>query len=178
MSTSRSGWCLAITLVTLLAACGPDPGNTAEELGTALDEAYPQGWRFAVLDRDSRTGMPPGASPAWIGGDFNGDSRSDYAAQVVVWKLGHTASVDSAQLVVALLRRRRNGFNRQVLSVGGGPSTGIYLVKIPRGETVRDYEGRSSIELRSDAVHQIFVGQASVAHVYDDGRWREIFTGD
>lgn len=175
---SRAALLVILALFAPLAACGaPDPGNSRAELRAALDAAYPDGWRFASLDPSARSELEPGESPEWIGGDFDGDGRSDYAAQLVVWKLGHTSTVDSAQLVVALLRRR-DGFQRDVVSVGGGPSFGVYLAKIPRGERIADFEGRSAATLESDAVHQIFAGQASVAHVYESGHWREIVTGD
>jgi len=159
-------------------ACrGEDPGSSRTELQTVLDRFYPDGWRFATLDTYPRSELQPGQSPEWIGGDFDGDGYSDYAAQLVIHKLGHTASVDSAQLIVVLLRKR-DGFQRHVVSVGGGPNTGVYLAKMPRGEMVKDYEGNVADTLESDAVHQIFAGQAAVAHVYDDGHWREILTGD
>ena len=175
---SRRSRRVAVASLALLAACGgPDPGNSRTELRAALDTAYPEGWRFASLDPDARAELKPGESPEWIGGDFDGDGRSDYAAQLVIWKLGHTTTVDSAQLIVALLRRR-DGFHRDVVSVGGGPSFDVYLARIPRGERVADFEGRSAVTLESDAVHQIFAGKASVAHVYADGHWREILTGD
>ena len=89
-----------------------------------------------------------------VGGDFDGDGRSDYAAQLVIWKLGHTTTLDSAQLIVALLRRR-DGFHREVVSVGGGPSFGVYLGRIPRGERVADFEGRSAVTLDHDAVSDL-----------------------
>jgi hypothetical protein len=169
---------LGVVSLPLLSACsGPDPGNSRAELRAALDAAYPEGWRFASLDPDARAALEPGESAEWIGGDFDGDGRSDYAAQLVIWKLGHTTTMDSAQLIVALLRRR-DGFHRDVVSVGGGPSFEVYLARIPRGARVADFEGGSAVTLESDAVHQIFAGKASVAHVYEDGHWREILTGD
>ena len=137
----------------------------------------PRSWRFASLDPYARSELKAGDSPEWIGGDFDGDGRSDYAAQVVIWKLGHTSTMDSAQMVVALMRRR-DGFRREVVSVGGGPSFGVYLAKVPRGERLESFDGSSSVTLEHDAVQQIFAGQASVAHVYEDGHWREIITGD
>jgi hypothetical protein len=169
--------CAALALVGALLACGADPGNSVAELRTALDAAYPEGWRFATLDDYWRSEPKAGERADWIGGDFDGDGRSDYAAQLVVHRLGHPGGTDSAQLVVALLRRR-NRFERHVISVGGGPNTGVYLGRLARGETVHDYEGHSGETLTRDAVHQIFAGQASVAYVYDDGRWREIITAD
>jgi hypothetical protein len=164
-------------LVALLHGCVADPGNSLVELRTALDAAYPEGWRFATLDSYARSELREGERADWIGGDFDGDGRSDYAAQIVVRRMGHLGGSDSAQLVAVLLRRR-NRFERHVVGVGGGPSTAVYLGRIPRGETVRDAEGRSETTLKGDAVHQIFAGQASVAHVYEDGHWREILTGD
>ena len=161
----------------MLSACAPDPGNSRTELQSALDAAYPEGWRFAALDGYARSELKPGERADWIGGDFDGDGRSDYAAQIVVRRMGHPGGVDSAQLIVALLRRR-NRFERHVVNVGGGPNAEVYLAKLSRGDTVADYEGRDPVALKSDAVHQIFAGQASVAHVYDDGRWREVLTGD
>jgi hypothetical protein len=169
--------CSALALIWLVLACGSDPGHSVGELRTALDVAYPEGWRFATLDDYARSELKPGERADWIGGDFDGDGRSDYAAQILVRRIGHVGGADSAQQIVVLLRRR-NRFDRHVLGAGGGPNREIYLGLIPRGETVRDYEGRSAVQLQRDAVHQIFAGQASVAHVYDEGRWREILTGD
>jgi hypothetical protein len=54
----------------------------------------------------------------------------------------------------------------------------VYLARIPRGERIESSDGSSAVTLEHDAVHQIFAGQASVAHVYEDGHWREIITGD
>ena len=167
----------ALALFGALLACAEDPGNSEAELRAALDAAYPEGWRFAAIDEYWRPELQAGQREDWIGGDFDGDGRSDYAAQVILHRLGHPGGKDSAQQIVVLLRRR-NRFERHVLGVGGGPNTGIYLGRVPRGETVHDFEGRSEITLESDAVQQIFAGQASVAYVYDDGRWREIITGD
>ena len=158
-------------------ACASDPGNSEAELRSALDAAYPEGWRFATIDEYWRPELQTGQREDWIGGDFDGDGRSDYAAQLVVHRMGHPGGTDSAQLIVALLRRR-NEFERHVINVGGGPNGAVYLARIPRGERVHDYEGRNGETLERDAVHQIFAGQASVAYVYDDGRWREILTGD
>ena len=166
-----------LALVGGVFACASDPGTSRTEIQSALDLAYPEGWRFATLDDDARSELKPDQRADWIGGDFDGDGRSDYAAQIVVHRMGHPGGVDSAQLIVVLLRRR-NRFDKHVLGAGGGPNRGIYLGRIPRGDTVRDSEGRSEVALESDAVHQIFAGRASVAHVYDDGHWREILTGD
>lgn len=177
MSTSR-GRRLALASLALIVACAaPDPGTSRVELSAALDAAYPEGWRFASLDADARSELKAGESPEWIGGDFDGDGRSDYAAQLVIWKLGHTTTMDSAQLVVVLIRQR-DGFRREVVSVGGGPSSGVYLSKMPRGTRVESFDLSSGVTLERDAVQQIFAGQASVAHVYEDGHWREIITGD
>ena len=167
----------ALVLLGALLACAEDPGNSVAELRAALDAAYPEGWRFAALDDYWRSELKAGDRADWIGGDFDGDGRSDYAAQLVVHRLGHPGGTDSAQLIVALLRRR-NRFERHVVNVGGGPNSGVYLGRIARGETVHDLAGRGGETLDRDAVHQIFAGQASVAYLYDDGRWREILTGD
>ena len=159
-SLRASGLLVASSLALSLACDGPDPGNSRAELRAALDTAYPEGWRFASLDSDARSELKAGESSEWIGGDFDGDGRSDYAAQLVIWKLGHTTTMDSAQLVVVLIRRR-DGFHREVVSVGGAPTFDAYLARIPRGERV-----------------EAFAGKAAVAHVYEDGHWREILTGD
>ena len=176
-SLARHARALASALVAALVGCVSDPGNSPGEVRTALDAAYPEGWRFARLDDYWRAELKAGERADWIGGDFDGDGRSDYAAQVILHRLGHPGGKDSAQQIVVLLRRR-NRFERHVLGVGGGPNTGIYLGRVPRGETVHDVEGRSELTLESDAVQQIFAGQASVAYVYDEGRWREFITGD
>jgi hypothetical protein len=166
----------ALGLIPLLLACVADPGNSLGELRTALDAAYPEGWRFATLDEYARSELKAGERADWIGGDFDGDGRSDYAAQVVIRRMGHPGGSDSAQQIVVLLRRR-NRFERHVVGVGGGPSSATYLGLIPRGEMLRDHDGRPET-MERDAVHQVFAGQAAVAHVYDDGHWREILTGD
>lgn len=166
-----------LVLVALMPACAEDPGTSLAELRTALDVAYPEGWRFATLDDYWRRELRAGERADWIGGDFDGDGRSDYAAQVLIHRMGYPGGSDTAQLLVVLLRRR-NRFERHVIASGGGPNTGIYLGRIPRGDAVHDYEGRDGLTLESDAVHQVFAGQASVAHVHVDGKWREIITGD
>jgi len=172
---ARRGRCLV--LLGALLACAADPGNSPGELRGALDTHYPEGWRFASLDDYARSELKPDQRVDWLGGDFDGDGRSDYVAQIIVHRMGHTSGSDSAQLVVVLLRRR-NRFERHVLGAGGGPNREVFIGRIPRGETVHDYEGRDGVTLESDAVHQIFAGQASVAYVFDDGKWREILTGD
>lgn len=147
MAVSRRALSLALASLAPIAACrGPDPGNSRAELRAALDAAYPEGWRFASLDPDARSKLEAGERAEWIGGDFDGDGRSDDAAQLVIWKLGHT--------------------------------TDAYLARIPRGERVAEAEGGAALALERDAVHQIFAGKASVAHLHEDGHWRTILTGD
>jgi hypothetical protein len=168
---------IAFYLGLLCAACRTADSSPEYELRSALNAAYPRGWRYATLSDYGQSELRPGERPTWVGGDFDGDGAADYAAQVVIFKPGHTLAVDSAQLVVALLRRA-SGLERHVLSVGGGPQDGIYLSRIPRGQVISDYEGRDTVSLKSDAVSQVFAGQASIAYVYDRGKWSEIVTGD
>ena len=168
----------AIAWLALVAGCRRAAGAAAELRG-ALDAAYPRGWRFATLPEYARSEMRAGDDPGWIRGDFDGDGQADYAAQVVAPRRAQSGGGrDSAQIVVALLRRGAT-FEPHELSVGGGPNAGVFLTSIPRGEVVQDFEQRDApITLRADAVHQIFAGQASVAYVYDRGRWIEVFTSD
>lgn len=158
----------------LLFSCRSQPDT---ELRQALDQRYPEGWRYATLRADLISELHPGESPSWISGDFDGDGQLDYAAQVVIFRPGHTLAVDSAQLLLALLRRE-HGFAHHVLSVGGGPHQGIYLSRIGTGSTVQSFEGGPAVGLPADAVHQIFANQASMAFVYDQGGWTEIATAD
>ncbi|HEY8165347.1 MAG TPA: hypothetical protein VIF83_07310, partial [Gemmatimonadaceae bacterium] len=102
LNASSARWFSAVATFTLLIGCGSF--STADaELRRALNAAYPKGWRFATLAPFSDSEAGPGESPAWVAGDFDGDGRSDYAAQVVMFKPGHTAKWDSAQIVVAFL---------------------------------------------------------------------------
>jgi hypothetical protein len=121
--------------------------------------------------------MREGDSPAWIRGDFDGDGQSDFATQVVAFKLEHTFAVDSAQVLLAFLKRQ-GGLERHVLSTGGGPHEGIYLSRIEAGDSVQDFEGGPWVMLSSDAVYQIFANEASVAYLYEPGRWIEIALSD
>lgn len=161
----------------LVAGCAPQAPDDDAELRRALDVAYPDGWRYATLRTDLISEMGPGDSPAWIRGDFDGDQDLDFAAQVVTYRPGHTLAVDSAQVLLAFLRGG-GGLVRHVIDVGGGPHEGIFLNRLSAGDTIQSYDGGPMVVLPWDAVHEVFPNQASVAFVYDRGRWTEIFLGD
>lgn len=170
-------YCTGVLASLVLFQCAPDAPGPHAELAAALNEIYPDGWRYATLREDVRSEMAPGDSPAWITDDFNGDGRLDYAAQIVIYRPGHTFAVDSAQLLLTLLRH--NGrFDSHVLSTGGGPHEGIFLSRLQPGDTIRDIE--SGIVLVPDhaGVYQIFANEAAIAYVFDQGLWKEIFVSD
>lgn len=168
---------IALAGTALLPGCHSPPSFPDAELRQALDAAYPKGWRYATLRADLHSEMRAGDSPAWIQGDFDGDLLADYATQIVTYVPGHTLAVDSAQVLIAFLRRHK-GFVRHVLSTGGGPHEGIYLSRIEAGDSIRDFEGGPLLVLRADAVYQIFANEASVAFLYEEGRWKEIALSD
>jgi hypothetical protein len=146
------------------------PGLIRAELG----RAYP-GWRFATVAPELRAQLARGQTPDWIAGDFDGDGRRDYAAQIV-----HPSTAHGTQHVVAFLRR---GGGYQRLLVSSFPqSRGAYLALARRGERVADLEadlnGDSTFVLRADAVH-ILVGQeAGSTCVYERGRFRCVLSSD
>lgn len=160
-----------------LSGCYSQPSGPDAELREALEAAYPGGWRYATLRADLHSEMRAGDSPAYIQGDFNGDRRPDYATQVVAFAPGHTLAVDSAQVLLAFLRQE-DGFARHVLNTGGGPHEGIYLSRIEAGDSIQDFEGGPILVLHADAVSQTFANEASLAFVYERGRWKEIALSD
>lgn len=161
----------------VLAQCAPEASGPTSELAAALNEIYPDGWRYATLREDLRSEMAPGDSPAWITGDFNGDGRADYAAQIVVNRPGHTLAVDSAQLLLTLMRHN-DRFKSHVLSTGGGPHEGIFLSRLQPGDTIRDIERGIVLVPEHAGVYKIFANEAALAYVYDHGLWKEIFLAD
>jgi len=133
------------------------------------------GWRFARLGPELAPSLPAGASPGWVTADFDGDSLTDYAVQIV-----EGTSRDSTQRVFAFLRRARQ--YRRVLLQAFPPSSIAYLQRAPRGETRPDFNadpnGGKQVRLKHDGVDLIFGESGALTCVYGSAGFRCIISGD
>jgi hypothetical protein len=133
------------------------------------------GWRFAELGSEFGTSLPAGASPGWVTADFDGDSLTDYAVQIVEGK-----SRDSTQRVFAFLRRGRQ--YRRVLLQAFPPSGIAYLKRAPLGEERPDFSvdpnGDKQVRLKHDGVDLIFGASGALTCVYGSAGFRCIISGD
>lgn len=143
-------------------------------IGQQLSRTFP-GWHFATLGADDSTSLPANASPAWIHGDFDGDTHADYVVQVVT-----TEGPDSLQRVIAFLGRR-DGY-MAVLVDSFPVSTTAYLVLAPAGEERTDFDadpnGRTHVRLQHDAVDIVFAEAAASTCLYRSARFRCMTSGD
>lgn len=147
------------------------PAALPAALRAQLDREYP-GWRFADVLPALRRGLRPGERPGWVRGDFDGDGRADYAVQIV----RPAAPPDSAQLLLAYLRRPP-GYARRLVRAGG-VHRGIYLAAGRRGQHGHDLEGDTAFVYRADAVEVVYAEQARETCLYLGGRFRCLLTGD
>jgi hypothetical protein len=133
------------------------------------------GWRFATLSAEFGTSLPAGASAGWVAADFNGDSVTDYAVQIVEGK-----TRDSTQRVFAFLRRGRQ--YRRVLLQAFPPSGIAYLQRAPLGEERPDFNadpnGGKQVRLEHDGVDLIFGEKGALTCLYGSAGFRCIISGD
>jgi hypothetical protein len=159
---------VSVLAAALLAPAPPLPPAVRRE----VDAAYP-GWKFATVSPALRHLLAPGQRPEWVSGDFDGDGRRDYAVQLV----RATPRADSAQLTVALLRRRGDGWARHVVSAGP-VHDGVWLGRGRRGTRARDLDGDTNFVYHADAIEIGFGQEAGEACLYARGRFRCVITGD
>ena len=167
----------ALALAVLALLTGPTvfpvekAGPSLPKDGRAtLDKECP-GWRFAALAAEFRGLLGPGDSPEWIQGDYDGDGKPDYAAQIIC-----PASPSPAQKTVALLRRA-GGFERHTLeSFGVGDYT--FLHPIRKGEELYDFEQDRTMPSPRDAIMIVYEEKASVTHLFEKGAFHRMITAD
>src|SRR5690348_14317043 len=135
---------LIFALADPLGAQAGLPARIRQKLSTTY-----RSWHFATFTADGGGSLPPGGSAAWIRGDFDGDTHTDYVVQVVT-----TSGADSVQQVIAFLGRNRDYVG--VLADSFPVSRTAYLMLARRGEERADFEAdpnsRTQVHLRHDAV--------------------------
>jgi hypothetical protein len=162
----------------LLLFCLTGPLATQTSLPPAIRQQltadFP-GWRFATLGPEFGTSLAAGASPAWVAVDFDGDSLTDYAVQIVEGK-----GRDSTQRIFAFLRRGRQ--YRRVLLQAFPPSGIAYLQRAPLGEQRPDFDadpnGGRQVRLNHDGVDLIFGESGALTCMYGSAGFRCIISGD
>jgi hypothetical protein len=141
-----------------------------------LDVKYP-GWRFATVSAELGAELRPDDHVDWIAGDFDADGRQDAAVQLV---LSAGAPPDSAQLIVALLRREPDDaiFVVKTSSV----QLNTYLRRGARGKRERDLErdseGKTFFIYPSDAVEVLYGQEAGEACFFDGDLFKCRIVGD
>jgi hypothetical protein len=168
--TRATPWILMLALAQQLGAQAGPPSRIEQKLSTTF-----RTWHFATFAADYGGSVPATGSPTWIRGDFDGDTRTDFAVQVVTTE-GH----DSVQRVIAFLERGRGYVG--VLADSFPVSVTAYLVLARSGEERADLDadpdGRTRVRLRHDAVDIVFAETAALTCLYRSTVFRCITSGD
>lgn len=169
----RNGWLIATWALAHADLLGAQTALPAP-VQRFLDATYP-GWHFAGVAPEYHRLIPRRGSAAWIGADFDGDGRTDYAVQLVI-KLGQ----DSLQQVIAFVRRRSEYLPVVVDSFP--VSTIAYLAPARSGEERVDFDadanGTTRVRLRHDSIDILYAEVGATTCRYEAGRFRCFVSGD
>jgi hypothetical protein len=153
-------------------------GNVPRGIESALDSAFP-GWRpVQTSEEDLRICKQPNASfKYWlVSGDFDGDGRQDYAAEI---------TQGNVNLLVALFARNKVYHPVVVERFGEGRFGWSVLGVAGKGETIPDLSEGADHNLVShprtigwDTILGIACEKSAVAYIYDGSGFKRIFISD
>jgi hypothetical protein len=138
-----------------------------QEVRRSLDIFFP-GWRLLPVRPDvyAQCGREqPGGSPVVAGGDFDGDSATDYAVQVLIQYANNRAG-----MIVAALKRPDR------YAIVKADTACDYLVVRRKGAQVE--AGGVKVELEQDAIEARSLGQAQgVRYRFEKGAFKRVGDG-
>jgi hypothetical protein len=142
-----------------------------------LDGRFP-GWKFVEVSPEVRNFFERemgSASPALIGGDFDGNGRPDYAALIQHGKIlnGHGEAVGPRYYLVALLRRG-TGYRMYVIK----DPDGEYLCLAKKGTRDYNYDEQKEITYANDAIMTGIFEKGGSSYVYKNGRFLSFVSSD
>ena len=144
-----------------------------EKLGSWETAKVHQLYWQLVSELANEQGLPFG-NPTVAWGDYNGDSRRDYALQVTYKRDG-----EQVRSIVAVLDLE-SGLVFDILSDRG--STSDWMIPVSKGTEGYDYGGKHSLEgpfvYERDAVFLGYGEKSGVSYLYGDSGWKEIPTSD
>ncbi|GGK79910.1 hypothetical protein ACD591_08200 [Rufibacter glacialis] len=132
-------------------------------------------WKFPTLTEFDVQRVPQEEQgPYFIEADFNGDTRLDYAIQVV--------ERDSAYVYV-FLRDKENGFQEylleqdQLYDIDAQKRSIRYLTLAEKAHQYHDYGTRKTISIPHDGV-SVGAENYTATYVWDNGKFKKYETGD
>jgi hypothetical protein len=162
-----------LLLVLWLPASSPAQTNVPvipEGIRECLDKNYP-GWQLDPVSEEIkqffiRRGFK--FLPNWVTGDFDGNGRVDYGMKIVA----------RGKFYIIECLSKKDGLENHLLVSGRGPAPEVYLALYKKGDQAFDFEKEQSFTLMKDSLEVGYFGKASVVYIYDNGKFREIFTSD
>lgn len=144
--------------------------NLPQEIKTFLDLRYP-GWQWGRVSKEVEDYFHAQRlpfRPNLITGDFDGNGRPDYAVKIIAG--------GSWQFIVFL--EHEGHFQGRVLASGSGPGLDVYLTLYRKGDRGYDFERNKRFTFARDAAEVNYFGKAAVAYVYEQGKFKEIYSAD
>jgi hypothetical protein len=136
-----------------------------------LDRNYP-GWEIGAVSIEVDKFFKENKfkfSPVLVSGDFDGDSKVDYAIKINYKGMWHA--------IVFLARGV--GYKKYVLMTGGNaPDLDVYLFLHKKGEKGFNFEAGKYFIFQNDAVEIGFYEKGSIAYIYQENRFDKVFTSD
>ncbi len=144
---------------------------------SSLDRRFP-GWKFLEVSEEIRDffkkEVGPDARPELIKGDFDGDELSDYAMLIehgeVVNEHGEAIAAE-AHLVVFLKRGNKYKFYEL-------DDPGEYLMLGIKGTDGFDFQADKKFKYANDAIEVGIFEKAGWTYIYEDGKFRYIYSAD
>lgn len=163
---------IAVASIVALLACA-----TAQARGNSIPAAiravlngrYP-GWVLVEPSPQTLTACGwnengTGMSPTFVWGDFTGDGRRDYAAEI---------DVHGDRYILALVRTAK-GFAVDELSHGEFPDV---LTTARAGAPYHDYKKDADGTYPAESPVEIFCEKAAIAYIFRNGRFEKVWVSD
>lgn len=143
-----------------------------------LDKRFPS-WKYvearAEIDRFLRERVTADARAEIVSGDWNGDTRLDYAVLIEHGEtLNYQGKVIGKNVYLVAFLNKARGFRYNVLDVG----TSDFLMLARKGSKAYDYETRKHFRYRNDAIFVGIFEKAGISYVYERKRFRGVTTSD
>ena len=142
-----------------------------------LDRTFP-GWSYLPVDDEIRKFLKEYVSeyarPDLISGDFDGNSRTDFAVLIEEnTRSPKRAGIDMRKARLVVFLTKAAGFQIKVLE-----PEGAYLVLMKRGDWDYSYETDQYFTYQNDAIFAGIFEKGGTSYVYQKGRFRSIITSD
>ncbi len=135
-----------------------------------LDRNYP-GWKMGAISNEVDKFFKESKFkfvPNLVCGDFDGDGRDDYGIKI---------NFKGKWYAIAFLRRGGD-YKQYVLRAGNVPDLDVYLFLYEKGGKGFNIETGKYFIFKNDSVGIGFYEKASIAYIYRNSNFAEVFTSD